>query len=80
MSLTIENAKNILNPKDISKDLPSASLISMSRGFIEGWNQAIEKCAEIVDHRGHEEPITGWEEELTISRNLILSLKVKGGK
>lgn len=76
MNLTIEKAKKIVN----SYDSHSTDLYSQSKGFIDGWNQAIEKCAGIVDRQLDIESETGGEEELTTARNLILSLKVTGGK
>ncbi len=92
MSLTIEKAKDIydkfkhleviFDDKNINSPVESfmGYRFKECKGFIEGWNQAIEKCAEIVDRQLDIESETGGDEELTTARNLILSLKVNGGK
>lgn len=82
MKLTIEKAKDIVNHPENYCDIGPLGHAQTwkAKGFIEGWNQAIEKCAEIVDRQLDIESETGGEEELTTSRNLILMLKVKGEK
>lgn len=85
MKLTIEKAKEFQHLHEALKKMTSdgwdiTKMVCRSYGFIEGWNQAIEKCAGIVDRQipiDHDSE-TGGEEELITARNLILSLKVKG--
>lgn len=80
MNLTIEKAKEIseeyADSLYILNDVhPNVKAYFLSEGFIEGWNQAIEKI---------EYGIVSSQNPLSLDRESVLmfvrNLKVKGGK
>lgn len=81
MNLTIEKAKEIVNHPENYCDIGpfGHAQIWKAKGFIEGWNQAIEKVIEEMNLKPKPYTVSGIIEREEL-KFILNSLKVKGEK